>query len=314
MRLDINTSGSFQRPQCRRLNDNHGIHHHRQLGSAHLLHHGSSLRPTANHAGDIPPRSATHRFAAPPVIPPTTTSNRTDVILDLGCGDGILTASIAAQCGHITGVDSSPSMISACKAQPNSMYLCSSAHSLLTAQQQRLPHSQYTKLFSNAALHWILRCPSRQRTAFFAAAFALLEPGGAFVAECGAFGNVAEVHAAVVAALIHRGVAPQRARESSPWWFGSEGDYRNLLQEAGFVVEVLETELRQTELTREEGGGVGGWVRLFAADMLKCLEESQREEAVREVEEALEATGRRGDGGMWVNYVRLRFVARKPVV
>jgi trans-aconitate methyltransferase len=202
-------------------------------------------------------------------------------------------------------------MISACAPQANTVYLVSSAHSLRTAA---LPHRQYTKLFSNAALHWILRCPSPQRSAFFATAFDLLQPGGTFVAECGAFGNIAEVHSAVVAALIHRGVSPQTARESSPWWFGGERDYRALLEEAGFVVEVLETELRQTELTKAKGGGIGGWVRLFAAEMLACLEEGERAGAVREVEEALEATGRRGDGGMWVNYVRLRFVARKPVV
>lgn len=107
----------------------------------------------------------------------------------------------------------------------------------------------------------------------------------------------------------------EAARESCPWWFGDEGEYRGLLEGAGFVVEVLETELRQTELTVGKGGGVGGWVRLFAADMLECLKsDEERDSAVSEVESVLEGVGRRGAGGMWVNYIRLRFVARRPLV
>ncbi|KAA8893015.1 S-adenosyl-L-methionine-dependent methyltransferase [Sphaerosporella brunnea] len=232
-----------------------------------------------------------------------------DIVLDLGCGDGVLTHQLSKQCTHITGIDSSPSMISGCPSSANTVYICSPALSL----PAELPHAQYTKLFSNAALHWILRCPAASRSQFFKTAYSLLRPGGAFVAECGGFGNVADVHVAVIAALVHRGIPPQTARESSPWWFGSVGEYRSLLEEAGFEVEVLETELRQTELTVGEGGGVGGWVRLFAAEMLKVLPQGEREGAVREVEEVLEGVGRRGDGGLWVNYIRLRFVARKPV-
>lgn len=133
------------------------------------------------------------------------------------------------------------------------------------------------------------------------------------MAECGGAGNVGEVHAAVLAALMHRSVSPAVARQSCPWWFGDEAEYRALLEGAGFVVEVLEMELRQTELTTGSGGGVGGWVRLFAADMLRCLEnEDDKDAAVKEIEEVLEGVGRRAGGGMWLNYIRLRFVARKP--
>lgn len=177
-----------------------------------------------------------------------------------------------------------------------------------------LPLPSYTKLFSNAALHWILLTTPAQRTAFFARAFAALQPGGTFVAECGAHGNMAEVHAAIIAALVHRGVNPAMARGGTPWWFGTEAEYSALLEGAGFTIELVETELRQTELTSCEGGGVGGWVRLFADEMLKCLPEGERDGAVEEVEKVLEGVGRREDGGMWVNYVRLRFVARRPVV
>ncbi|KAF8243970.1 S-adenosyl-L-methionine-dependent methyltransferase [Wilcoxina mikolae CBS 423.85] len=230
----------------------------------------------------------------------------TDTLLDIGCGDGVLTSTFSPLCKSITGIDSSPSMIAACPQNSNTTYLTSSALSLPPS----LP--QHSKIFSNAALHWILRTTPASRTAFFARCYDLLLPGGAFVAECGAHGNIGEVHAAVISAMIHRGVDAKRARESAPWWFGSEREFRTLLEDAGFVVEVLETELRQTELTTGEGGGIKGWVRLFAAEMLECLPVDEREGAVEEVENVLESVGRRQDGGMWVNYIRVRFVARKP--
>jgi len=219
----------------------------------------------------------------------------------------VLTSTLAARCAHITGIDSSPNMVSACPAAPNTSYIASSALSL-----PPLPHAPYSKLFSNAALHWILRTTAEERAGFFARAFTLLRPGGAFVAECGAHGNMADIHAAIIAALLHRGVDPATARGSSPWWFGTVEEYRALLEGAGFTVELIETELRQTQLTSCEGGGVGGMVRLFAAEMLKCLPEDQWDGAVKEIEDVMEGVGRRSDGGMWANYVRLRFVARRP--
>lgn len=136
------------------------------------------------------------------------------------------------------------------------------------------------------------------------------------MAEMGAHGNVAEVHAALIAALVHRGVPAERARGTSPWFFPTEEHMKGLLEDAGFVVEVVESEYRQTRLTTKAGGGLEGWVRLFGTAFLEVLEEVGGAEvvegAVREVVEVLEGVGRREDGGFDLNYIRLRFVARKP--
>lgn len=137
-------------------------------------------------------------------------------------------------------------------------------------------------------------------------------PGGVFVAEMGGHGNVAEVHAGLIGALVHRGVDAERARGASPWLFPTETYMRYLLGEAGFNVEVVEVELRQTTLTGGEGGGLEGWVRLFGDAFLEMLEEGERDGAVKEVCDVLEGVGRREDGRFGLNYIRLRFVARKP--
>ncbi|KAI0013830.1 S-adenosyl-L-methionine-dependent methyltransferase [Xylariaceae sp. FL0662B] len=234
-----------------------------------------------------------------------------DEILDVGCGDGVLAARIAPRVKRIVGVDGSPNMIESCnKAFPaldarvvDCKYLDRDA-SLCTAS--------FDKVFSNAALHWILR-DDTTRANTIKGCFDALKPGGILVSESGALGNVAEVHAAIIAALVHQGIPVDEARNASPWWFPSIEAMKNLVEEQGFRWRKGEVELRQTELTNGEGGGIEGWVRLFGANFLELLPtEDQRDSAVKEVVQVLEGVGRRQhDAAFTVNYIRLRFVAQK---
>ncbi|KAL7272303.1 hypothetical protein RUND412_004895 [Rhizina undulata] len=260
----------------------------------------------------------TYSHTVAPFVPKLTTRVMTllapspsDTILDLGCGDGILTSQLSAHCASITGLDASANMIASAisdNSTENSSYRvidCARLH------EAELAPESFTKVFSNAALHWILRDPTT-RAGTLAGAYAALKPGGVFVAEMGGHGNVAEVHAALISALLHRGIPASRAREASPWFFPSEAEMRGLLEGVGFSVELLEVEYRPTELTKNEGGGLEGWVRLFGDRFLEVVEEGERDGVVREVCEALEAVTRRGDGVYLLGYVRLRLVARKP--
>lgn len=148
---------------------------------------------------------------------------------------------------------------------------------MIAAFQQQYPHIQsrvvdcrfldrekdivngdFDKVFSNAAMHWILR-DSLTRADVMAACFAALKPGGTMVCESGGLGNVAEVHAALIGELLQRGIPVQRAREVSPWWFPSLEEMRALVEGAGLRWERGEVDLRQTKLTEFEGGGIKGW-------------------------------------------------------
>ena len=155
---------------------------------------------------------------------------------------------------------------------------------------------------------------------------------------------MAEVHAALLAAVVHQGLSIEAAREASPWFFPSETGMTALLTEAGFAVEKSEVEYRPTRLTaadQQGAGGLEGWVRLMGAPFLAALDGEGRghgkgkqseegngedpvgkertEAAVREVCDVLktvvardEGEGRRRvEGGMWLGYVRLRVRARK---
>ncbi|RDW73093.1 hypothetical protein BP6252_07000 [Coleophoma cylindrospora] len=166
--------------------------------------------------------------------------------------------------------------------------------------------TQYDKVFSNAAMHWILKASTSGP--FFDSVHAALKPSGQFVFEMGGMGNVAEMRSTLLGVLGRR-VGMAQARAADPWFFPDESWMRARLEASGFAVERLEREWRPT---RADEGGIEGWVRLMGKqffDVVPVAEE--REECVREVCEVLETVCRSPGGGDWIGYVRLRAVARK---
>lgn len=238
----------------------------------------------------------------------------TDTILDLGCGDGALTAKIAERSARVAGFDASANLIEA----GQSTYGTASNLSWHVLDCRYLESSkdvkegQYNKVFSNAALHWILRDAST-RMSVLRGVHRTLRQGGEFVFEMGGAGNVAEVHAALLAALVHQGVSIEKARETSPWFFPSELLMKNKLEEAGFQVQRSKLEYRPTKLTTQKEGGIEGWLRLMGAQFLEVLDTDEKREAVvREVCDVLKTIlTHEEDGNMYLGYVRLKVVARK---
>lgn len=179
------------------------------------------------------------------------------MILDIGCGEGPLTAKIARHVTYIIGVDGSPNMIESFrKTYPDIDSRVVDCRHL--DQETSLTTAIFDKVFSNAALHWILRDP-HTRLNTVKACFDALKPGGTFVSESGALGNVAEVHTAIISALVTQGIPVETARSQSPWWFPSLEAMRQLLESAGFEWVKGEVELRQTGLTDGPEGGIEGW-------------------------------------------------------
>ncbi len=86
-------------------------------------------------------------------------------ILDLGCGDGVLTARIASTGARVTGIDSSPELVAAARAK---------GLEAMEGDGQALEFDgEFDAVFSNAALHWMLRAGDVLRGVHRA-----LKPGG----------------------------------------------------------------------------------------------------------------------------------------
>ena len=237
-----------------------------------------------------------------------------DIILDLGCGDGLLTAKVRSSGARVAGFDASANLIKAAEDTygTNEGLSWNLLDCRYLESSSLVKEAEYTKVFSNAALHWILR-DAATRMSVFQGVHKALRPGGTFVFEMGGAGNVADVHTALLAALAHQGLAIEEARETCPWFFPSETLMKQMLEKAGFTVEKMKLEYRPTRLTTEKEGGLEGWLRLMGADFLNVLPTMDKRGAVvREVCDVLQTVlTHEEDGSMWLGYVRLKVVARK---
>ncbi|KAK1529239.1 methyltransferase [Colletotrichum costaricense] len=243
-----------------------------------------------------------------------------DVILDVGCGDGVLDVDfgkvLSQGKGSLHGIDASPGMISAAKNAVSAAGLSNCEFEVLdatritTSSTPTLHTPTFTKAFSNAALHWILRPPGSHIPVFTAIRDALL-PGATFALEMGGLGNVAEMRTAIVMAVARR-VGMEKAVAVDPWFFPDEEWLRTVLEKEVGGWEVLKVE-REWRPTTADKGGVEGWVRLMGKELLDAVPEEggQREETVKEIVEVLRHVCKIPGDGEMISYVRLRCLARK---
>ncbi|PBP19837.1 methyltransferase type 11 [Diplocarpon rosae] len=168
-----------------------------------------------------------------------------------------------------------------------------------------MQRESYDKVFSNAAMHWILR-HEETRGDFFRGVGTVLKKGGVFVFEMGGMGNVAE--APKFYPFTRMSLA--QARAADPWFFPDEVWMTRMLEQTvgGFKVEKIEREYRPTAA---DAGGIQGWVRLMGKQFFDAVPGSEREECIKEAVEVLEGVCESPGGGSWIGYVRLRAVVRK---
>jgi SAM-dependent methyltransferase len=211
-------------------------------------------------------------------------------VLDIGCGDGALTARVVDAGASVVGIDLSPSLLAAARDR---------GIDVRTMDAQALTfEEEFDAVFSNAVLHWMPRID-----AVLDGVFRALRPGGRFVGEFGGHGCVAAVCTAVRAVAARRGVQVRL-----PWYFPTPDEFRERLAARRFGIVSVQLVPRPTLLP----SGMEAWLRTFAGPVFEQLPETEREPALSEAVELLRGALCDTHGNWTADYTRLRFQAERP--
>lgn len=230
-----------------------------------------------------------------------------ETILDIGCGDGKITAEFAAHVprGHVIGIDLAPEMIDYARATfPPERYLNLEFHRM-DARDIVLEH-ECNLVFSNAALHWV-----DDKRAVLLGAARLLKPGGRIVISCGGRGNAAEI-ARVLEAVIRRPQwAPYFKDFDFQYYFLGPEDYTPWIAETGLLPVRLE--LVPKDMTHAGREGLAAWLRTTWLPYTARIPEERRQEFLAEwMDEYLAHHSLDENGLAHVEMVRLEVDAVRP--
>jgi len=176
-------------------------------------------------------------------------------LLDVGCGEGKITAEIAARLprGQALGVDNSAEMIRLAQEEfprqkfPNLSFQLADARTLPFADE-------FDVVFSNAALHWI-----RGHQPVLCGISRSLKRGGRILLQMGGQGNAGEILAALDVLLAQPSWSKYFSGFSIPYGFYSVEEYSVWLAEAGLETQRLE--IIPKDMSYPQRSGLEGWLR-----------------------------------------------------
>lgn len=201
----------------------------------------------------------------------------TEDVLDLGCGDGKVTAEIARLVGNgsVVGVDNSSQMIALAKekyppaSHPNLTFHEMDARSLTFS-------GRFDVAFSNAVLHWVT-----DHKPVIDGLYRSLRAGGKILLRMGGKGDAQGIVSAMGDVTGSDKWAHHFTDLTFPYTFLGVEDYEVLLREAGFSAR--RAELIPKDMTHAGRAGLAGWIRTTWLPYTGRIPTEQRDEFIEEV-------------------------------
>ena len=176
-------------------------------------------------------------------------------VLDIGSGDGKVTAEIARRLprGSVLGIDSSPEMVAAAASSFPPERFPNLSFREMDAARIRLP-AELDVTFSNATLHWV-----RDHEEVLRGVRSCLKRGGRLLFQMGGRGNASDMFAVVVGVAASPRWADRFTGFVPPYNFVGTDEYRRWLPTHGF--RIVRVELIPRDMQHPDRGGLEGWLR-----------------------------------------------------
>ncbi len=176
-------------------------------------------------------------------------------VLDVGCGDGKISAQLAmtVKKGSVVGIDLSKDMIRLATEKfpsdkyPNLSFMC------MDAADIRL-NTKFDDAFSNAALHWV-----KDHVAVLSGLRACLNVDGKALLQMGGRDNAADIIGSMNMVMQSPHWAPYYQGFTQPYYFYGPEEYENWLSAAGF--KAARVELIPKDMQHQGVEGLMGWLR-----------------------------------------------------
>ena len=225
-------------------------------------------------------------------------------VLDIGCGDGKLTAEIAERLsnGSAMGVDNSEEMIRlASETYPPDAFPKLSWR-VLDARELDF-EGEFDVIFSNAALHWV-----KDHQPVLSGIRRSLKLGGRILLQMGGRGNASNV-VQVLGDMFSREEWNRYFTDFTlPYGFYGPGEYREWLQEAGLTP--TRVELVPKDMVHQGREGLAGWIRTTWLPFTQRIPEEMRDQFIDElVNEYVQIHPPDEKGLVHVNAIRLEVEA-----
>ena len=227
-------------------------------------------------------------------------------VLDVGCGDGKVSAEIARYLpnGQVLGVDSSNDMIDlACANFPKQNH---PNLSFQLADARNLPfQEQFDIVFSNAALHWI-----KNHDPVIAGIQNSLKPGSRILLQMGGKGNADSIFSTADSILSKDEWHRFFFDFEFPYGFYDSEEYKTCLNKAG--LKPVRVELIPKVMSYDDKDGLAGWIRTTWLPFTQRVPDDKKEAFINQiVDKYVEEYPFDHDGKVHVSMVRLEVEAAK---
>ncbi|MBT6120809.1 methyltransferase domain-containing protein [bacterium] len=226
-------------------------------------------------------------------------------ILDVGCGDGKITAALAEKCknGHVVGVDSSAEMVH------RSIQAYRDNHSNLSFKTMNASSLNFDEkfdiIFSNSALHWV-----KDHGPVLDGMYQSLKEKGHIYLRFGGQGTLDTFQPIIDSLTAKEAWASYFKEYQEKWHFYDDKTYIDWVVDTGF--KPISVKLVPTIMTYKERAGLSGWIRTTWHPYLDYLPEHKKHRFIQlVVDDVVNQVGVNSNGNLIIPMMRLEVIAVK---